>query len=159
MTAEAIHDDAKSVYEGMFLFPQAATADLQASVDLIKSILTKAGAELISMRKWDERRLAYEIKGNKRGVYFLTYFRAPRRHLAQIERSCTLSEHILRTLFTRADHLADDVMQAADGQAQLADEIRMRKEAPPPAPRQEAPQAELQPVGADDDDSDDNSDD
>jgi len=29
------------------------------------------------MRKWDERRLAYEIKKQKRGLYILCYFKAP----------------------------------------------------------------------------------
>ena len=37
----------------------------------------KVGAEIISFKKWDERRLAYEIKGNKRGLYFLCYFNLP----------------------------------------------------------------------------------
>jgi small subunit ribosomal protein S6 len=149
-----------SVYEGMFLFPQASTGDLQAAVDHIKALLSRAGAELISLSKWDERRLAYEIKGNKRGVYFLTYFRAPREKMIALERGCSLSEQLLRTLFTRADHLSDEMMQAADGQAKLEDEIKLRKESP--AAVQRATEPELQPVGAADDelplpDSDDES--
>jgi small subunit ribosomal protein S6 len=151
MTAED-RNDSMSVYEGMFLFPQAATADLQAAVDHIKALLTRAGAELISLSKWDERRLAYEIKGNKRGVYFLTYFRAPRDKMVVLERGCTLSEQLLRTLFTRADHLSDEMIQAADGQAKLADEIKLRKEAPPPPAQRQTPEPELQPVGAAEDD-------
>lgn len=149
MTA-ADHNEGVSVYEGMFLFPQAGTADLQAAVDHIKSILTRTGAELISLAKWDERRLAYEIKGNKRGVYFLTYFRCPREKMATLERNCTLSEQLLRTLFTRADHLSLDMMQASDGQAKLADEIKLRKEAPPQKPANEP---QLQPVGAEGDEA------
>ena len=66
-------------YEGMFLFPQSATADLQGAVDHVKEILGRSGAEILSIAKWDERRLAYDIKGNKRGVYFLVYFSATRR--------------------------------------------------------------------------------
>lgn len=113
-------------YEGMFLFPQSATANLIAAADLIKGILSRANAELISLRKWDERRLAYTIKGNKRGVYFLVYFTAPAEKLAQIERSCNLSEEILRAMITRADHLPLEQMQASDGQKQLADEANLR---------------------------------
>ena len=58
-------------YEGMFLFSQAQTADLQEAVDHIDDILRRAEVEVISLCKWDERRLAYEIKGNKRGVVFV----------------------------------------------------------------------------------------
>ena len=115
-------------YEGMFLFPPAVTANLQSAVDHISEILARANAEVISLRKWDERRLAYEIKGNKRGVYFLVYFRAASDTLAGIERSCNLSEQLLRTMITRADHVTPEQMQAADGRAELADEIKLRSE-------------------------------
>lgn len=117
-------------YEGLFLFPQAASSDLQSAADHVKSLLNRAEAEIIAFRKWDERRLAYEIQGNKRGVYFLTYFKAPADKLATLERDCNLSEQLLRALITRADHLTLEQMQAAEGQAQLADEIRLRAEHP-----------------------------
>ncbi len=71
LTTERIH-----TYEGFFLFPQAAATDLQAAVEHVKELLARIDAEIISFSKWDERRLAYEIKGNKRGIYFLTYFKA-----------------------------------------------------------------------------------
>ena len=65
------------LYEGMFLFPQSATANLQEAADHVKAILDRCGASIVSFRKWDDRRLAYEVQGNKRGVYFLAYFTAP----------------------------------------------------------------------------------
>ena len=121
-------DQPPNVYEGLFLFPQAQAGDLEAAVDHVKDILGKAEAEVISFRKWDERRLSYEIKGNKRGVYFLFYFRARPDALIVIERSCNLSEHLLRTLITRAEHLTQEQIEAADGSAELADEIKREQE-------------------------------
>jgi small subunit ribosomal protein S6 len=117
-------------YEGLFLFPQAAVADLQGAHDHIVEILNRAGAEIISMKKWDERRLAYEIRGNKRGVYFLVFFTAKGGRLQQIERDCNLSEKLLRAMITRADQVTDEMMQAAEGRAQLADEINLRATQP-----------------------------
>ena len=121
-----VKDDRMTAYEGLFLFPQAQGSDLQGAVDHIKEILAKAGAEVISLRKWDERRLAFEIKGNKRGVYFLVYFRVRRSGMTAIERGCNLSEMLLRSMMLRADHVTQDQMEAADGRAELADEIRLR---------------------------------
>jgi small subunit ribosomal protein S6 len=135
-------------YEGMFLFPQAATANLQDAVDHIKDILTRAEAEIISLKKWDERRLAYDVKGNKRGVYFLVYFRARGSQLANIERDCNYSEKLLRAMIVRADHVTDEVMQAADGQQQLADEIKLRAQAPAGGASAPAPAPASQPVAA-----------
>ena len=60
-------------YEGLFLLPQSAGSDLGGAAELVKGLLDKVNAEIISFKKWDERRLAYKIKGNKRGLYFLCY--------------------------------------------------------------------------------------
>ena len=116
----------KNYYEGLFLFPQSVTANLQAASDHVKEILQRAEVNLISFKKWDERRLAYEVKGNRRGVFFLVYFEAPGSAIAKIDRDCNLSEQVLRALITRADNMSLEQMQAADGQQQLADEINLR---------------------------------
>ena len=117
-----------NTYEGFFLLPQAAAIDLQAAADHIKSLLARIDAEIISFAKWDERRLAYEIKGNKRGIYFLVYFKSAGEKLAGLERDCNLSEQILRCMITRAELIPDEAIQAADGQSKLADEIKLRSE-------------------------------
>lgn len=133
-------------YEGVFIISQAVAVDLQGAVDHIKEILGKAGAEIFAMKKWDERRFAYEIKKQKRGVYILVYFACPANNLAQIERSCNLSEKVLRSLIVRADHVTPDEMRAADAQKDLELEARMRAQraaespeaaqaAPPERPR------------------------
>lgn len=114
-------------YEGMFLVSPSDAADLGSVVDHIKEVIARGEGELISLKKWDERRLAYEIKKNKRGVYFLAYFAADPVNIEVIERACNLSERILRVMFTRADHLSMDEMQAADGQADLAAEAQLRR--------------------------------
>ena len=117
-------------YEGMFLFPQTVSADLQSAIDHILEMLAKGGAEIISLCKWDERRLAYDIKGNKRGVYFLTYFKCDAQKLSLIERDARLSEKLLRSMMTRADHLSPEQMTAMEGRQQLSDEIALRKSQP-----------------------------
>ena len=119
-----------NAYEGMFLFPQTVAADLQGATDHILEILSKGNAEIVSLCKWDERRLAYDIKGNKRGVYFLTYVRCDAHKLAQIERDARLSERLLRSMIVRADHLAPEQMAAMECPQHLADSIGQRKTQP-----------------------------
>ena len=117
-----------NMYEGMFLFPQTAPADLAGAVAHIESILERAGAELVSICKWDERRLAYDIKGNKRGLYLLTYFKSERSRISGIERDCNLSEQLLRAMVVRADQIPTEEIEAANGREALADEIKLRAE-------------------------------
>ena len=122
-------------YEAMFLIGQSVAADLAGVIQHINEVLARGHAEVIAMRKWDERRLAYEIRGQKRGLYILVYFRAAGPDVAHIERDCNLSEKILRTLILRADHLTMEEMTSADGRKELEVEARLRAERPAtPAP-------------------------
>ncbi|MDX2114472.1 MAG: 30S ribosomal protein S6 [Planctomycetota bacterium] len=114
-------------YEAMFLISQSAAADFGGAIEHIRSILGRAGAQIVAMRKWDERRLAYEIDKQKRGTYILAFFSADSSKLAQIERDCNLSETVMRTLITRADHLTLEEMQAADDQRGLEAEAALRR--------------------------------
>lgn len=116
------------LYEGMFLFPQSATANLQGAIDHLKEIFEKVGATIINFRKWDDRRLAYEIEGNKRGVYFLVYFNAKTSTISDLERWCNQSEHLLRMMITRAEHLPSEIVEANEGAEDLATEINLRGE-------------------------------
>ncbi len=86
------------VYEGLFLLDSGKSADWNAATSHVHGILTRYGATIIDSRKWDERRLAYEIRGHKRGSYMLVYFDAPRLNLAQVRRDLELSEMIIRYL-------------------------------------------------------------
>lgn len=88
----------KRLYEAIFLVDSVTEADWDKTNTAIKKILEKAGAEIVSMEKWDERRLAYEIGGKNRGTYILCYFHADGQKIRQIERDAQLSESIMRVL-------------------------------------------------------------
>lgn len=113
-------------YEIMILFQQSAATNLGAAVEHIREIFARAEGELLSMKKWDERRLAYEIKKQKRGLYILAYVTLPTAKVAVLERALNLSDMVLRWILVRADHLSLDEMKALDAQTELADEIVLR---------------------------------
>ncbi|MFO0962864.1 MAG: 30S ribosomal protein S6 [Phycisphaerales bacterium] len=117
-------------YEAMFVFPQSASADMNGAMDHIKEILSKGEATLHSLVKWDERRLAYDIKGNKRGVYFLARFTADTLRVKEIERDCRLSEKLLRALVTRNDELTEEQMKNAEAAQRTSDEAKLRADEP-----------------------------
>ncbi len=123
-------------YEAMFLISQAEAADFGGVIDHINHLFERAGAEVIAMQKWDERRLAYEIDKQKRGVYILSYFKAPTENLQNFERDCNISERILRTMVTKADHLTLEEMKAFDRRSDL--EIEVKERAARAAEREEA---------------------
>jgi small subunit ribosomal protein S6 len=78
----------------------------------ISEIIQRAGGEMLVSRLWEERRLAYPIKGHRRGTYWLTYFRLDSSRLAEIQRQCRLNESILRKLFLKVDPRIVDALVA-----------------------------------------------
>ncbi len=99
----------KKLYEGMFLIDSAEAAkDWDGIIELITKILTKTDAEIVSIRKWDERPLAYSIRRCTRGTYILVYFRVEGPKISEIEHDVQLSERIMRALILKADHLTEE---------------------------------------------------
>lgn len=106
-------------YEGMFLFDPAVLTDWDSVQKEVQRLLDRAGAEVVACSRWDERRLAYEIRGRKRGVYALTYFKADPTRIGGIERDVNLSESALRCLIVRVDHMTDDDMREAASRSHI----------------------------------------
>src|ERR1700712_642597 len=83
-------------YEGMFLFGSGAATEPPAAEATVRKFIEAHGGNILVLKKWDERKLAYEVGGNKRGTYFLTLFTAPPGAVVQIERAVNPSEDVLR---------------------------------------------------------------
>ena len=93
-----------NVYECMFLLdPNKVAGDVPSAAKQLHAILERNHGEVLASRPWDERRLAYPIKGHKKGLYYLTYFRTEGKNLLNIERDFALSELVLRQLMLRVD--------------------------------------------------------
>jgi len=102
------------LYEGMFLFnPAQVTSSVAAASETLKGILDRAEAEVIAMYKWDERKMAYPIDGQRRGLYMLAYFNIDGARIPQIERDVKLSDEIMRVMIVRADHLGETELDLA----------------------------------------------
>jgi ribosomal protein S6 len=96
----------------MFLVDSArAGSDWDGVIADIKRILERAEVEILSIRKWDDRRLAYEIKHVSRGTYILTYFNADGDKIQGIVKDVQLSEKILRVLILSAEHVTAGDME------------------------------------------------
>ncbi len=137
--------ESKKLYEALFLLSQQEVAnDFAGCVQHVRDIFERAESELLVLRKWDERRLAYEIKGQKRGTYLLAYFKIAGTKIASIERDCGLSEQILRVLIIKADHVGETELELArrDQDATLEGKLRAAgNDAEGPAPAAAPPVA------------------
>jgi small subunit ribosomal protein S6 len=117
--------------------------------DSVAALFTKHGAEMISARRWDERRLAYAIKGQQRATYLLTYFKADTQQLTAIRRDLQFKEEVLRSLVLVCEEVPPHAFEpeaAFDVNAIPADDAPQQRELPPMEPREEEvpPVAELE---------------
>ena len=113
-------------YEAMFLLDnQAAQADWDATSGKVDTILEKHGARIVQKEKWDERKLAYEIKGQRRATYYLVYFDAPPASLRAIDEDLGLSESVLRHMSLALDEpIEEHVKLRAEERERLAEDSR-----------------------------------
>ena len=98
-------------YEGMFLL-EAGQANFEEAVEPVRTLFTRNQAEVLHLKKWDERRLAYEIRGRRRGLYVLAYFKVDPLKITDIERDAQLDEKVLRSLILTAEDISAEVLAA-----------------------------------------------
>lgn len=95
---------AANTYECMFLLDtNKVSGDVPAAAKQLHAILEKNHAEVLASRPWDERRLTYPIKGHKKGLFYLTYFRTEGKNLTTIQHDSALNEMILRMIVLHID--------------------------------------------------------
>ncbi len=93
---------AANVYEGMFILDSNHYGrDPEAVSSQVPAMIEKFGGEMLVSRLWEDRRLAYPIKGQRKGTYWLTYFRLDSEKLDDLRRQCHITEDILRELFLK----------------------------------------------------------
>ena len=102
------------LYEGMFLLDSGQFAsDPDGLSQSITDLLQKFGGEIAANRPWQDGRLAYEIKGRRKGLHFLTYFKMEPDQLKALNRACKLNERILRHMFIQQPPVLFDAMVTA----------------------------------------------
>ena len=86
-------------YETIFVLdPGQDDAAVDGEIEKIKEIVSQDGGEVTAVEKWGRRRLAYEIRKKKEGIYTLIRFRAPATVLPGLNRRYQLNESLLRHL-------------------------------------------------------------
>lgn len=92
-------------YETMFILkPTLVEEEIKTRIDFFKEVITKNGGEIETCLDMGMRNLAYEIKKNKRGYYFVIYFKAQPTLIRELERNYRINEEILRFLVVKYEN-------------------------------------------------------
>jgi small subunit ribosomal protein S6 len=91
-------------YELVFIvtpeIDETATAEV---VDKVKSWITEAGGSIESSEEWGRQKLAYLVRNQKEGQYFLYNLKLEPNVVVNLERNFRLQESILRFLIINRD--------------------------------------------------------
>ena len=89
--------DNSGVYEGLFIFDSNRFArERDGLAREIEEFVVQSGGAVLVSRLWEERRLAYAIKGQRKGAYWLMYLRLPTPKVKELTRQCEINDAILR---------------------------------------------------------------
>lgn len=128
---------------------------LAERVTWVTDILTSNGAEVINVEQWGKKRLAYQVKKQKHGIYVLMHYEGDPKVVPELERNFKLSEDILKHLTVKLEGAQVEKARAAavaavEEEARRAEERSAREAAEAEAePEAEPEQAQEAPPEAD----------
>lgn len=104
-------------YEGLYILDSGRFArDPDGTVRQITNAITDAGGEVLVSRMWEERRLAYPIKKQRKGTYWLVYFKLEGTRLDDVRARFQHADYILRYMHVRIDpRIIDMLVEHARG--------------------------------------------
>jgi small subunit ribosomal protein S6 len=74
-----------------------------ALVEKFKDLIESQGGEIIKIDKWGKRRLAYEVKDLREGVYILIHMNAEPKVATELDRIFKITDEVLRHIIVRED--------------------------------------------------------
>jgi small subunit ribosomal protein S6 len=91
-------------YECTYILdPGLAEEQQEPIIDRFKNLIGENGGTVDAVDKWERRRLAYEVKGRREGVYVVMNFSGEPSTEAELGRVMGISDDILRHLIVRTD--------------------------------------------------------
>jgi small subunit ribosomal protein S6 len=82
----------------LVLDPTLDDARVNQELETVSNVISQGGGEILEVQRWGRRRLAYEVRRRREGIYSLIRFRSERAVLEELERRFSLNESLMRHL-------------------------------------------------------------
>ncbi len=130
---------------------------LAERVAWVTDLLTSNGAEVINVEQWGKKRLAYQVKKQKHGIYVLMHYEGNPKVVPELERNFKLSEDILKHLTVKLEGaqvekaraaavaaVEEEARRAEERSAKEAAEAEAEPEAEPEQAQEAPPEADIE---------------
>ena len=87
------------LYESLFIIrPSLSDEDTNTLIDKMKGVAEKTGAEFMKAENLGKKKLAYEVRRERKGTYAHFYFKAPNNTVAELERAYRMEDNVIKFL-------------------------------------------------------------
>lgn len=91
-------------YEMMFiLIPELPSEGVEAAKGKVADIIAQTNGELVNFDVWGRRRLAYEIRDFREGLYMLAHFKGTTETVNELDRVLKINDDFLRHMIVRKE--------------------------------------------------------
>lgn len=91
-------------YEALYIVhPELSDEQVEAITEKYKKAVEDRGGVVESVERWEKRRLAYEVKGQREGIYVLMTFKSDAEVESELNRLFRIGDDVLRHLIVRLD--------------------------------------------------------
>ncbi len=89
-------------YENIIILdPNSAEKSVEETLEKVKNLIVQKGGEILKSENWGRKKLAYEIKKQKTGIYILLFFKAPSDTIGDLEKFYKLLDPLLKFLIIK----------------------------------------------------------
>jgi small subunit ribosomal protein S6 len=91
-----------NIYEAIVILNAAVSdEEAEAATTKVKDLIAGQGGEVLKVDVWGRKKLAYEIKKQKKGFYVLLYYKAPPATIKKMEDFCKVSDAVLKYMIIK----------------------------------------------------------
>ncbi len=110
------------LYESIsILRPVQAETENEAVVEKIKGVLTQAGANILKLENSGKKKLAYDIKHERKGTFITVQFEGPPTVVAELERFQRMEDQVMKFMTVRVNPA--DLVAVAESEAKAEGEV------------------------------------
>ena len=98
--------ETKQRYEIIFIVKSTiADEEVSKAIDKVRSTIERGSGEIEWVENMGKKKLAYEVKKEKKGVYILIHFKGKGNIVFDVERTCRLEETIIKFMTIKLNPL------------------------------------------------------
>ena len=91
-------------YEVIFILrPDLDEEQNTEVIEKFKTLIESHGGEILKLDKWGKRKLAYEVKKFREGLYVLIQMKAESKVATELDRVFKITDEVLRHMIIRED--------------------------------------------------------